>query len=97
LLSNNLWLKNAKHANKMTQLLYNEVKEIPQIKVTQKVQANAVFAVFPKKIITKLNEKYSFHITNEQTFEIRWICSFNTTKEDVMNFVEAIKKTIKEY
>ena len=97
LLSNGLWEKNATHANKMAQLLYDEVKDIPQIRVTQKVQANAVFAVLPKKILTKLNEKYSFHVTNEQTLEVRWMCSFNTSNEDVMNFVETIRKAIKEY
>jgi len=97
LLSNGLWEENAMHANKMAQLLYDKVKDIPQIRVTQKVQANAVFAVLPKKILTKLNEKYSFHVTNEQTLEVRWMCSFNTSNEDVMNFVETIRKAIKEY
>lgn len=97
LLSNGLWEENATHANKMAQLLYDKVKDIPQIRLTQKVQANAVFAVLPKKILTKLNEKYSFHVTNEQTLEVRWMCSFNTSNEDVMNFVETIRKAIKEY
>ena len=97
LLSNGLWEENATHANKMAQLLYDKVKDIPQIRVTQKVQANAVFAVLPKKILTKLNEKYSFHVTNEQTLEVRWMCSFNTSNEDIMNFVETIRKAIKEY
>jgi len=97
LLSNGLWEENATHANKIAQLLYDKVKDIPQIRVTQKVQANAVFAVLPKKILTKLNEKYSFHVTNEQTLEVRWMCSFNTSNEDVMNFVETIRKAIKEY
>ena len=57
LLSNDLWLKNAKHANNMAQVLYNEVKDIPQIKITQKVQTNEVFASLPKKTITKINIK----------------------------------------
>jgi threonine aldolase len=96
LLSNDLWLKNADHANKMAKLLYNEVKNIPQIKVTQKVQANAVFVTLPKKTITKLWKKYAFHIIDEKTLEVRWMCSFNTTEEDVLNFVETIKQTIKE-
>jgi threonine aldolase len=94
LLSNDLWLKNAKYANKMAQLLYNEVKDIPQIKVTQKVQANAVFATIPKKYIVPLQKKYFFHVFNEHTSEVRWMCSFNTTKEDIMNFAETIRKTI---
>ena len=94
LLSNDLWLKNAKHANRMALLLYSKVKDIPQIKITQKVQANAVFAALPEKIITMLQKKYAFHVTNEQTSEVRWMCSFNTSKEDIMKFVETIRKTI---
>jgi len=96
LLSNDLWLKNAKHANKMAQLLYNEIKSIPQIEITQKVQVNAVFATLPKNIIKKLWKKYAFHIIDEKTLEVRWMCSFNTTKEDVLNFVKTIKQTIDE-
>ena len=94
LLTNDLWLKNARHANKMAQLLYSEVKSIPQIKITQKVQGNAVFAQLPKKITNKLWKKYSFHIIDEKTEEVRWMCSFNTTKEDVLKFVETIRQTI---
>ena len=94
LLSDDLWLKNAKHANLMAQLLYNEVKDIPQIRITQKAQGNAVFASLPAKIVTKLQKKYAFHVTNEQTSEVRWMCSFNTSKEDVMDFVETIRKII---
>lgn len=96
LLSNDLWLKNAKHANSMARLLYKQVKDIPQITVTQKVQVNAVFATLPKNIITKLQKKYAFHVFNEQTSEVRWMCSFNTSKKDVMDFVEAIKAVLKK-
>ncbi len=92
LLSNDLWLKNAKHANKMTQLLYNEIKDIPQIKITQKVQVNAIFASLPKKIIKELKKKYAFHVFNEQTSEVRWMCSFNTSEKNVIKFTEEIKK-----
>ena len=95
LLSNDLWLKNAIHANSMTQLLYNELKKVPQVKITQKVQVNAVFASIPKKIIKKLWQKYAFHVFDEQTSTVRWMCSFNTSKKDVIDFIEAIKTAFK--
>jgi threonine aldolase len=91
LLSDNLWLKNAVHANNMAKLLYNELKKIPQVKITQKVQVNAVFASIPNNIIKKLQQKYAFHVFDEHTSTVRWMCSFNTSKKDVMDFVEAIK------
>jgi len=94
LLSNDLWHKNAKHANNMAQFLCNELKDVPQVKITQKVQVNAVFASLPKKFITELQKKYAFHVFNEQTSEVRWMCSFNTSKKDVMSFVKAIKAVV---
>jgi len=92
LLSNDLWLKNAKHANEMAQILYNEVKDIPGLKITQKVQANEIFASLPKKIIEKIQKKYGFHVFNEENSEVRWVCSFNTTKKDVIAFAKAIRE-----
>ena len=94
LLSNDLWLKNAKHANSMAYLLYNEVKDIPQVKITQKVEVNAVFASLPKKIITELQKKYAFHVFNEETSEVRWMCAFNTSKKDIMDFIVTIKASV---
>lgn len=96
-LSNDLWLKNAKHSNKMAQLLYKKLKDIPQIKITQKVETNAVFAIVPTKCIAPLQKEYFFHIFNEQTSEVRWMCSFDTSEEDIMNFSEIIRKTIIDY
>lgn len=93
-LSNNLWLKNAKHSNKMAQILYKEIKDVPQIKITQKVETNAVFAIIPKNYIPLLQKKYFFHVNNEQISEVRLMCSFDTTKEDIMNFSEIIKKIV---
>ena len=95
-LSNDLWLKNAKHSNRMAQYLYREIKGIPQIKITQKVETNAIFAVMPKKFIPILQKKYFFHILNELTAEVRWMCSFDTNEIDVKNFADIIKKTIVE-
>ncbi len=95
-LSNDLWLKNARHANDMAQLLVNELKKIPQITITQAVQANAIFAVFPEAIIPKLQQSYYFYVWNKQTSEIRLMTSFDTTKKDVKNFVQALKKVLNQ-
>jgi len=94
LLSNDLWLKNAKHSNEMAQLFYKEIKDIKKIKITQKVQTNAVFAIIPKNYIVPLQKEYFFYVFNEQTSEVRCMCSFDTTKEDVMNFSKTIRRII---
>lgn len=92
LFSNGLWLENAKHANQMARLLAEKIKEIPQVKITQEVQANAVFAIVPKYSIPKLQEKYFFYVWNEETSEVRWMASFDTQKEDIENFVKFVKE-----
>ena len=95
LLSNELWRKNAEHANRMAQLLANELGKIPRVQITQKVEANGVFAVVPKKYIPVLQKKYFFYVWNEETSEVRFMTSFDTTEGDIADFVGLVKKTIR--
>ena len=61
LLSNDLWRQNAQHANHMAQLLASELGKIPQVRITQKVESNGVFAEVPKgKYIPVLQKQYFF-------------------------------------
>jgi len=95
LLSHDLWLRNAQHANAMAQLLYQELKDIPEIQITQPVEANAVFVRIPKKYVPALHKRYDFHIVDERTSEARLMCSFTTRKEDVLGFSRFIRATIR--
>jgi len=95
LLSNNLWRQNAQHANRMAQLLAGELGKIPQLKLTQKVEANGVFAIVPKKYVVPLQKKYFFYVWNEETSEVRFMTSFDTTEEDVANFIGLVKKIVR--
>lgn len=94
LLSNYLWLRMATHANKMAQLLSAEIQQLPGVKITRKVQANAVFAIIPQKAIEPLQAKYPFYIWDEETLELRWMCSFDTTEEDIENFVSTLRDLV---
>lgn len=94
MLTNDLWLKTALHSNKMAQLLKSEVEKIPQIKITQKVESNGVWALVPKNKIEKLQEEYFFWIWDENTGEVRWLCSFDTTEEDILGFVDLLKREL---
>jgi threonine aldolase len=94
LLSNELWLINARHANSMAQLLFNELKHVSGIKIKQKVDTNAIFAILKKQHIKKILESYFFHVFDEKIGEVRWMCSFNTKEIDVLKFAENIKKIV---
>lgn len=95
LLSNNLWLRNAAHANRMARLLAAKLREIPQIRITQPVDANGVFAILPKKYIARLQKQYFFYVWNEQTSEVRLMTSFDTTEQDIADFVALVKRTVR--
>ena len=92
LLTNDLWKRSAAHANRMAQLLARELSEINGITLTQEVQANEVFATIPEKVIPKLQESWPFHVWNEKTSEARLITSFDTTEEDIADFVELTRE-----
>ena len=94
-LDEDVWLKNASHANRMAKILEAEVMKIDGIRITQPVQSNAVFAILPKEIITVLQEAFFFYVWNEASGEVRWMCSYDTTEEDVINFSSLIRKVIK--
>lgn len=94
LLSNDLWRKMAIHANSMAQLLATEVGKIPSVKIVRPVDANAVFVIIPEHAIAPLQKEYPFYIWDEQTLELRWMCSFDTQNEDVMSFVASLKRIL---
>lgn len=95
LLAGDLWRRSAAHANRMARLLGSELEKVPQIKLTQAVQANGVFAVIPKKFIPALQKKYFFYVWNEAISEVRLMASFDTTEEDIHGFVELVRRTVK--
>jgi threonine aldolase len=80
----------------MAQLLAKQLRGIPGIKISQKVEANMVYAVIPNHCILRLQKKYYFHRFNEHTCEVRLMCSFSTQPEDVLRFAEAIRSTMKQ-
>jgi len=92
LLGADLWLRNARHSNAMAARLAAAIRDVPGLRVTQPVQANAVFAVLPREVCARLQERFHFYVWNEQTGEARWMCSFDTTEANVDEFAEAIVK-----
>lgn len=95
LLTDNLWLENARHANRLAQKLLESVKNLPGVTITQTAQVNAVFARIPKEVIPVLQEKNFFWIWNEETGEVRWMTAWDTTEEDVEAFTKLLAETLK--
>ncbi len=92
---NNLWKETATHANKMAKLLETEIAKIPEIKITQPVNANGIFAVVPREIIEPLQKRFFFYIWDDTKSEVRWMTSFDTTEDEIFEFVALIKEFLK--
>ncbi|MEU3497103.1 threonine aldolase family protein [Kitasatospora cineracea] len=90
LLTGDLWLRNAGHANAMARRLEAAVRDIPGITVVRPVQANAVFALLPREVSERLQKRYRFYFWDEHTGEVRWMTAFDTTEQDIDAFAAAI-------
>jgi threonine aldolase len=96
LLEGELWLRCAAHANAMAALLAERVGSLREVTITQPVQTNAVFAQIPRDAIDALQRQYDFYIWDERTGEVRWMCSWDTTEEDVEEFAEAVRAAVSD-
>ena len=93
-LKDRLWLKAAAHANRMAQMLANEAENIPGVRITQEVQGNEIFAIIPRDKIKALQEKCFFYVWDENASEVRWVCSFDTTESDIIEFVNILRQEL---
>jgi threonine aldolase len=94
LLEGDLWLRSAAHANAMAARLRAAVEGIDGVEPTQKTESNGVFAVLPKRVADRLRESFRFYDWDEATGEVRWMCSFDTTEDDVDTFVAALRREL---
>ena len=83
LFEGDLWLHNAANANAMAQRLATAVAAVDGVQLSREVQANAVFATMPRAAIGRLQESYAFYVWDESTDLVRWVCSWDTTPDDV--------------
>jgi len=95
LLTNDLWRRSADHANQMARLLEKEISRIPGVKVVWKVEANGVFAQIPRHAIEKIKRDYFFYTWMEEESIVRWMCSFDTTEDDIGKFAAVVAEAVR--
>ena len=95
-----LWYRNAEHSNRMAQLLQKELQDSSLIthhsslKIMYPVQVNSVFVQLPRDVWKRLQECYFFYDWDEDADVVRWMCSFDTTEEDIHDFVDTLKSLL---
>jgi threonine aldolase len=77
-------------------LLEKEISKIPKVKIVYKVEANGVFAQIPRPAIAQLQKRYFFYVWDERQSVVRWMCSFDTTEQDVKQFARFVAATVAE-
>jgi threonine aldolase len=91
-LADDLWLANARQANRRAKELAGILQSYPQVKFTQKPESNQLFFTLPAEAAKKLAETYVFYYWNEAINEIRLVTSWDTSEEDI----QALAQTLKE-
>jgi len=94
LLTNDLWRRSAEHANRMALVLEKELSRIPGVRIAWPVEANGVFCQIPPHAIEKIKQRYFFYVWIEEESIVRWMCSFDTTEEDIRTFVEVVAEAV---
>lgn len=93
-----LYLRNAAHANAMATRLRGGIEAgladgtIRGVGFTQQTQANGVFATLPPGVADRLRGSFRFYDWDASKSEVRWMCSFDTTEDDIDRFIAAIAR-----
>jgi threonine aldolase len=90
LLTDDLWVRNAAHANAMAARLATGLAALPEVEVVYPVQADAVFARLDPGHVASLLRDWMFHVWDESTSTVRWMTAFDTEESDVDEFLAAI-------
>jgi len=92
LLEGDLWRRNAAHANAMAARLADALLEIAGVRLTQPVQANGVFAILPPGVAAELQRRWPFYTWDAATGEVRLMCSWDTTPDEVDGFAADVSQ-----
>lgn len=90
MLTDDLWLRNARHANDMARLLADRLAEVPRVRLVAPPRVNAVFATIPWEMLGELQAWSFFWPWIPEQSMVRWMTSFQTTPEDVDLFASGL-------
>lgn len=89
---NNLYQEIAAHSRIQAQLLAKKLKPFQQIEILYPVESNAVFIKLPKPWTAPLKNNKFFYIWDPEVWSARLMTSFDTTPDDIDDFIETVKE-----
>jgi threonine aldolase len=100
LLSDDLYLRSAGHANAMAARLRGALEagiadgSIRGVGFSQQTQANGVFATLPAGVADRLRKHFRFYDWDASRNEVRWMCAYDTSEQDIDDFVAALTREL---
>lgn len=94
LYDSDLWLRCARHSNAMAARLGAGILSLPGAQLTHPVEANSVFAVLPDDVSDNLRERFGFYDWDRSLGDVRLVCAWDTTIDDVDTFISAAKAPV---
>lgn len=94
LLSDDLWLRSAAHANAMATRLYHATRSIPGVRLDSAPQVNSVFPILPREVIRPLQDWCFFWPWDVATNQVRWMTAWDTTEADVGAFAAGVAEAL---
>jgi len=100
LLTDDLYLRSAGHANAMAARLRGALEAriadgtIRGVGFSQETRANGVFATLPAGVADRLREHFRFYDWDASRNEVRWMCSYDTSEQDIDDFVAALTREL---
>ncbi len=89
-----LWLRNARHANAMAARLADGIASLPGVRLMQPAYVNAIFVQLPRHTIQPLQEAFHFYDWIEADAIVRFVCSWDTSENDVDAFIDGIRGAV---
>lgn len=93
-IQNNFWKEIASHVCELAKELETLVKDLPGVRIIAPVESNAVFAIIPKSVVGPLKKRFFFYVWDEHEGSVRWMITFDHTREDIQDFAKALREEL---
>lgn len=94
-LEEEIWKENAINSNNMANYLRDLLRDIPNVEIVYESSANITFVKIPKSWNEEIIKEFPIYIPDEENNIIRLVTSYDTTKEDIDDFIKCIRKIAK--
>ncbi|MFP4331049.1 MAG: threonine aldolase family protein [Alkalispirochaetaceae bacterium] len=91
LIEDDLWARNARHANALAARLADRLTAVEAVELAYPVEANGVFPSLPDRVIAALQEEWGFYTWEPEASVVRLMLCFDSTEEDVDLFCDAVE------